>query len=99
MVRIATLTLRVESFTMSITGMAMITNFLLQTTGRMWRATILGACRLGLVLGPVVTVLPHFMGLLGVQLAQPLTDVITGLVALPMAASILGELGREERAA
>ena len=98
-VRIATPTLRVESFTMSITGMSMITNFLLQTTGRMWRATILGACRLGLVLAPVVTVLPHFLGLLGVQLAQPLTDVITGLVALPMAGSILGELGREERAA
>ena len=48
-----------------------ITNFLLQTTGRMWRATILGACRLGLVLGPVVLVLPPVLGLLVVQLAQP----------------------------
>lgn len=95
---IATLTLRMESFTMALTGMAMITNFLLQTTGRMWRATILGACRLGLVLGPVVTVLPRFAGLLGVQVAQPVTDVITGIIALPMAFSILRELRAEEEA-
>jgi len=97
-VAIGTLTLRIESFTMAITGAAMITNFLLQTTGRMWRATILGACRLGLVLAPVVLVLSHTMGLLGVQLAQPITDLITGLVAIPMAISILRELRQEEGA-
>ena len=92
-----TLALRVESFTLPLTGTAMSTNFLLQTTGRMWRATILGACRLGLVLGPVVLVLPPMLGLLGVQLAQPVTDVITFLVTIPMAWSILRELAQEER--
>ena len=96
-VSIGTLALRVESFTLPLTGTAMITNFLLQTTGRMWRATILGACRLGLVLGPVVLVLPPMLGLLGVQLAQPVTDVITFLVTIPMAWSILRELAQEER--
>lgn len=94
---IGVFTLRVESFTMPLTGMAMITNFLLQTTGRMWRATILGACRLGLVLAPVVLVLPPLMGVLGVELAQPVTDVITFGVAIPMAWSILRELRAEER--
>ncbi|MDD6693613.1 MAG: hypothetical protein PUE38_04485, partial [Olsenella sp.] len=78
---------------------AMITNFLLQTMGRMWRATVLGACRLGLVLGPVVLVLPPLLGLLGVQLAQPVTDVITFLIALPMAASALRDLARGEHEA
>jgi Na+-driven multidrug efflux pump len=95
-VEIGTLALRVESFTLPLTGTAMITNFLLQTTGRMWRATILGACRLGLVLGPVVLVLPPLLGLLGVQLAQPVTDIITFLVTIPMAWSILHELEAEE---
>lgn len=96
---IGTLALRVESVTLPITGTAMITNFLLQTMGRMWRATVLGACRLGLVLGPVVLVLPPLLGLLGVQLAQPVTDVITFLVALPMAASALRDLARGENEA
>lgn len=77
---------------MPFTGVAMATNFLLQTAGKMWRATILGACRLGLVLGPVVTVLPPLLGMLGVQIAQPVTDVITTLIAIPMAMGILREL-------
>ena len=96
---IAVLALRLESVTLPLTGSAMITNFLLQTTGRMWRATILGACRLGLVLGPVVLVLPPMLGLLGVQLAQPVTDLITFAIGLPMAWSILRELRQEERTA
>lgn len=91
-VAFATLTLRIESVTLPFTGVAMATNFLLQTTGKMWRATFLGACRLGLVLGPVVLVLPPLLGMLGVQLAQPVTDIITTLIALPMAARILREL-------
>ena len=74
----------------------MVTNFMLQTSGHMWRATILGACRLGLVLGPVVVILSQTMGLLGVQLAQPLSDVITGIVTIPMAISCLRDFAREQ---
>jgi Na+-driven multidrug efflux pump len=82
---------------MPFTGLAMVTNFLLQTSGKMWRATILGACRLGLVLGPVVLVLPPLLGQLGVQIAQPTTDIITTLIAVPMAYGILREMRQQER--
>lgn len=91
-VAFGTLTLRLCSITMPFTGVAMVTNFLLQTAGKMWRATFLGACRLGLVLGPVVLVLPPLLGMLGVQIAQPTTDIITTLIALPMAYGVLREL-------
>ena len=63
----------------------------------MWRATFLGSCRLGLVLGPVVVVLPRLLGQLGVQVAQPTTDIITTLVALPMAMGALREMRALER--
>ena len=96
-VAFGTLTLRLCSITMPFTGLAMITNFLLQTSGKMWRATILGACRLGLVLGPVVLVLPPLLGQLGVQIAQPTTDIITTLIAVPMAYGILREMRQQER--
>ena len=85
-------TLRLQSITMPFTGIAMATNFLLQTGGKMWRATFLGSCRLGLVLGPVVLILPRFLGMLGVQIAQPVTDIITTLIALPLARGVLREL-------
>lgn len=87
-----TLTLRLCSVTMPFTGLAMVTNFLLQTSGKMWRATFLGACRLGLVLGPVVLVLPALFGRLGVQISQPVTDIITTLISIPLARGILHEL-------
>ena len=90
-------TLRLQSITMPFTGVAMVTNFLLQTSGKMWRATFLGACRLGLVLGPVVLVLPPLLGQLGVQIAQPTTDIITTLIAWPMAFFMLREMRTAER--
>ena len=92
-------TLRLQSITMPFTGLAMVTNFLLQTSGKMWRATFLGSCRLGLVLGPVVLVLPRLLGQLGVQIAQPTTDIITTLIALPMAIGVLRELKHLEQKA
>ena len=90
-IAIATPMLRINSVTLPFTGFAMITNFMLQTSGKMWQATILGSCRLGLVLAPVVVVLPRLFGLLGVQISQGVTDVITTLIALPMAYAILKE--------
>ena len=96
-VTFGTVALRAQSVTMPFTGLAMATNFLLQTSGKMWRATLLGACRLGLVLAPVVLILPPLLGMLGVQLAQSATDVITTLVALPLAHGMLAELAALER--
>ncbi|MBR3224041.1 MAG: MATE family efflux transporter [Atopobiaceae bacterium] len=97
-VAFGTLTLRLQSITMPFTGVAMATNFLLQTSGKMWRATFMGACRLGLVLGPVVLALPRLLGMLGVQIAQPVTDILTTLIAIPMAVGMIRELVAAERA-
>lgn len=97
-VAFGTLTLRLSSITMPFTGAAMVTNFMLQTSGKTLAATFLGSCRLGLVLGPVVLVLPPLLGQLGVQIAQPTTDIITTLIAIPMAYVILREMRALERA-
>lgn len=101
-VAVGTLTLRLASFTIVLTGASMITNFMLQTSGHMWSATIIGACRLGLVLGPVVTILSHVLGLLGLQIAQPVSDLITFIVTIPAARGCLkdfadAEQGQEEK--
>lgn len=87
-----TVMLRACAVTMPFTGLAMATNFLLQTSGKMWRATFIGACRLGLVLAPVAVVLPAALGMLGVQLAQPAADALTTLISLPFARGIMREL-------
>ena len=81
---------------MPLTGGTMVTNFMPQTAGKMWRATFLGACRLGLVLGAVVLVLPPLFGMLGVQLSQPVTDIVTTLIALPIGVGAMQELRAAE---
>lgn len=98
-VAVGTLTLRLASFSIALTGASMITNFMLQTSGHTWSATILGACRLGLVLGPVVTILSHTLGLFGLQIAQPVSDLITFAVTIPMARGCLKSFDEAEKAA
>ena len=98
-IRIATVTLRFQSVTLALTGVAMITNFALQTTGRMWRATFLGLCRLGLALAPAVAIMSRLFGLAGVEAAQSVADVVTVSVAIPMTIGLGRELREREAAA
>ncbi|OFK24921.1 MATE family efflux transporter [Olsenella sp. HMSC062G07] len=99
-IRIATLTLRLQSVTLPLTGVAMIINFSLQTTGRMWRATLVGLARMGIVLGPVVVLLSSTLGLLGVQLSQSVADLMSIAIAIPFGAALFRELeGEGERGA
>lgn len=81
---IAVRMMRIQTLTLPITGLAMLTNFCLQTTGRMIRATLLGLARLGIILAPTVLVMAHFFGLTGIELSQSVSDTITTLIAIPM---------------
>lgn len=96
-VAIAGTTLRLQSLTLALTGVAMVTNFTLQTMGRMWRATFLGLCRLGIVLVPVVSVTSQLFGLAGVEMAQSVSDVITVCIAAPLAVGLRRELREAEK--
>jgi putative MATE family efflux protein len=91
-IAIATVALRFQSVTLPLTSVAMITNFMLQTTGRMWRALFLGLCRLGIVLAPTATILAQLFGLFGIEIAQSVTDLITVAIAIPLSRSALREL-------
>jgi len=93
-IAIGTLALRVQSVTLPLSGIAMITNFSLQTMGDVWPATFLGLARLGIVLAPVVVVLERLCGLLGVQVAQSVSDAITCGIAVLLARIFLDELKR-----
>lgn len=95
-IAIGTATLRFQCVSLPLTGLAMITNFMLQTTGKTWRASFLGMARLGIILAPTVMVMSALLGLLGVELAQSVSDLITLGISIPMAASLLHELARRE---
>lgn len=58
-------------------------NMLYQSIRKAGVASFLSVLRSGLVLIPVLIVGTHFLGLMGVQLAQPIADCITGLLSIP----------------
>ena len=80
---------RLRCFTLVFSAWITISNMLLQTTGKMWRASILGFARQGIILIPVVWILPPLIGIWGIQIAQPLADLITFLMSVPMTMGVI----------
>lgn len=63
-------------------------NQLYQCLGFKVPATFLASCRQGIFFLPVVLILPRFVGVTGVQMAQPLADFLTFLISCPFLAAI-----------
>ncbi len=97
-ISIGVVTLRAQSLALILTGITTVTNMALQSTGQAGRATLLAMCRQGFFFIPLVLILPHFIGLLGVQLAQSIADVLTFLVSLYFYITYLKELNAKRNA-
>lgn len=69
-------------------------NMLYQSIRKPAMSSFLSMLRSGLMLIPVLLIGTHFFGLLGVQLAQPLADALTGLISIPFIITFLRK--REE---
>jgi Na+-driven multidrug efflux pump len=65
---------------------------MLQTIKRTGPATFLAVARQGLFLIPLLLFLTPRLGLLGVQLAQPLSDLLSCLTAIPLQLRALRDL-------
>ena len=63
-----------------------------QSTGLAAKSAGLSALRSGLCFIPLVLILPLFMKLTGIQAAQPIADVITFIVSVPMVIRFLRQL-------
>jgi len=71
-------------------------NMMFQSTGLANRSAILSALRSGLCFIPMILILPHVIGLTGIQIAQPIADFITLVVSIPMALFFLYRLPKDE---
>ncbi|MGI5989822.1 MAG: MATE family efflux transporter [Lachnospiraceae bacterium] len=61
------------------------TNMLYQSTGRAAGATFLSMLRSGFVFIPVLLIMRSALGLFGIQIAQPVSDVISCVLTIPFA--------------
>ena len=89
--------LRAQMLLLPLTGLVTATNMGLQSTGRAIPATILAMARQGLFFLPIIMILPHFMGITGVAIAQPLSDGLTFVAAVFFFTSFMRSLRRKEK--
>ena len=69
-----------------------ITNMMLQSTGKGVKASIASSARNGIFFIPMILILPRLFGLFGVEISQACADVLSFLLAIPFAASELKKM-------
>ncbi|MCC8066077.1 MAG: MATE family efflux transporter, partial [Clostridiales bacterium] len=95
-IAIGTFALRAQLITMPLWGYYIMCNMFSQSIGYGFRSSIISCARQGLFLIPVLAILPRFFGLRGLQLAQPLSDILAFLLAYILASGILKEMDRSD---
>ena len=71
-------------------------NMLFQSIGKSGRATFLACCRQGVFFIPLILTLPRMFGLLGIEICQPIADVLTFVVTVPLLFPFLHQLVKME---
>lgn len=88
-VEVGVAALRCQAVTLPLSGVIVISNMMLQSIGKGIKASIMASSRNGLFFIPMILILPPILGILGVEMAQSCADVLSFLLAIPMAASEL----------
>lgn len=95
-IEIGTFALRAQCIAMPLVPITVVANMTFQATGRAGAAAFLSACRQGICFLPLIMLLPHFLDLMGVEIAQAIADALTLLISVPMAIIFFRRLPRED---
>lgn len=91
-IAIGTPALRYQMIIFPACSFMMMANMMMQTCRKTIRANILAASRQGLFFIPLIFVLPYFYGLFGVEICQPVSDIISLIVTIPIVWSAFKEM-------
>ena len=89
--------LRYQCMALFLNPLIVLSNMTLQSTGQRAWATFLSMMRSGLYLIPMIYILTYTMGARGIQLAQPVSDVLSFATALPVIVNFIRKLPEDER--
>ncbi|AEF84581.1 MATE efflux family protein [Treponema primitia ZAS-2] len=81
--------LRFHCIAMPFIGWVALVSMMTQTMGKAREASILSLARQGLFLLPSLLIFPPILGLLGIQISQPISDIASFFFAIPFAVKIL----------
>lgn len=91
-IRIGALTLRFHCISLPVVGWLALSNMMMQTIGKAVQASLLALSRQGLFLLPYLFILIPFLGLLGLQISYPASDITAVLFSIPLTALTLRKM-------
>ena len=91
-IAVGTVALRAQAISLPLMATIVITNMMLQSTGKGLKASIASSARNGIFFIPMILILPRLFGLFGVEISQACADVLSFLLAIPFAASELKKM-------
>ncbi len=80
---VASLALKAQLIALFFQPLCICSNMLFQSIGKNAQASILSAMRSGVTFIPILLILNKTLGILGVQLAQPVADAVTFFITIP----------------
>lgn len=96
-INIGTKALRWQLVSLPAMAFFLMSNMLMQTIRKTFRANLLAASRSGLFFIPLVVILPHFLGLQGVLMSQACSDICSLLITLPLLYATFRELTQAQK--
>ena len=90
--------LRIQCVFLLFLPISVVGTMLFQSIGKSMPALILSCLQSGLLFIPLCIILPQFLGVLGIELAQPLAYFASAMIALPMTLRFLNHLPKDESA-
>ena len=97
-IAIGIVALRWQLCVFPVNALILVSNMLAQTCRKPWRANILAAARQGLFFIPLIFILPSYFGLLGVEMCQAVSDVLSFTLTVPIVIYTFREFTREAAA-
>ncbi len=94
-VMIGSLMLRLMCVVLPLQSISIISNMLVQSIGYSFRATIISMSRQGIFLIPLILTLPNAIGILGVQISQPISEVCSVVLSFSIAVSVIKDVKRK----
>lgn len=88
---------RFQCISFPLSSFIVMSNMLLQSVGKAVPASILALARQGLFYIPAIIVLSFLFGLKGIEIAQPIADVFSFILAIPFMIWFLREMKQAEK--
>ena len=82
-ISVGTLALRIASIGVIVMPVSIVTNMLFQSTFQAGKASFLSMLRSGLAFIPTLILFESLFGIVGIQISQPVADLISSLISLP----------------